>query len=115
MRWVCSEEAVGLVLHGDVSERPIPELGRGGGEVRSCPAWGGSGYAQSRMSCIFTGGQTKNRSLQDQAAGAGVFGAVVLDLNASAQPRTCSGYERTCIPRGLCECHLSALGACNYS
>lgn len=54
MRWVCSEEAVGLILHGDVSERPIPELGRGGGEVWSCPAWGGSGYAQSRMSCIFT-------------------------------------------------------------
>lgn len=55
MRWVCSEEAVGLILHRDVSEHPIPELGRGGGEVWSCPAWGGSGYAQSRMSCIFTG------------------------------------------------------------
>ncbi|EOB03569.1 hypothetical protein Anapl_02222 [Anas platyrhynchos] len=46
MRWVCSEEAVGLILHGDVSERPIPELGRGGGEAQPARSPQGIGSGQ---------------------------------------------------------------------
>lgn len=53
----------------------------------SCQAWGGSGYAQSRMSRIFTCRQTKNRGLQDWSAAVGTFGVVGLGLNASAEPK----------------------------
>lgn len=84
MCWVRSEE---LILHRNVFEHSV--LSRDEREeIWGCQAWDGSGYAQSRMSHIFTCRQTENRGPQDWSATVGTFGVMDLGLNASAEPKS---------------------------